>query len=108
MTNAGDRLPFLFLLGVEPPLSVKGLGKMTLHEAIRLYLPAVLERAGNTGFSEDDLMFRIDDVVCWISWATLASTIKSQMESFSCGDPSTDAAVQRLGNQVTSAIAWHS
>lgn len=108
MSNAGERTPLLFLLGVEPPVSVKGLGKMSLHDAIQLHLPAVLERAGDIGMSEDDLMSRVDDVVCWISWDTLNASVRTQMASFSCGDSSTDATVQRLGNQMTNAIAWHS
>ncbi|OUM41062.1 hypothetical protein B8W73_11980 [Arthrobacter agilis] len=108
MSNAAERTPLLFLLGVEPPVSVKGLGKMPLHDAIRLYLPAVLERAGFTRFSEDELMDRVDDVVCWISWGALASSVRAQLESFSCGDSSTDASVQRVGTQVTNAILWHS
>ncbi|MHA7181601.1 hypothetical protein ACX80J_15965 [Arthrobacter sp. MDB2-24] len=108
MTNARDRLPLLFLLGVEPPVAVKGLGKMTLHDAIQLHLPAVLERAGEIGFSEDELMTRVDDVVCWISWDALASSVSEQMASFSCADSSTDAAVQRIGQQAMNAIDWHS
>ncbi|MBG6183041.1 hypothetical protein IWX65_000988 [Arthrobacter sp. CAN_A214] len=108
INNAGECTPLLFLLGVQPPVSVKGLGKMSLHDAIELHLPAVLERAGGIGVSKEDLMSRVDDVVRWISWDTLASSVRTQMASFSCGDSSTDAAVQRLGNQVTSAINWHS
>ncbi|MUK01333.1 hypothetical protein GM708_04975 [Vibrio cholerae] len=107
MSNAGDRIPLLFLLGVEPPVAVKGLGKMPLHDAIQLHLPTVLERAGDIGMSEEELMTKIDDVVCWISWSTLAATIEEQLASFSCGDASTDASVQRTGRQLLSAIAWH-
>ncbi|MHA7239541.1 hypothetical protein [Arthrobacter sp. TMS1-12-1] len=108
MSNAGERMPILFLLGVEPPVSVQRHGKMPLHDAIRLHLPAVLERAGGIGVSEEELMARLDDVVCWISWDTLATSLSTQTRSFSCGDASTEAAVLRLGNQLTSAIAWHS
>jgi hypothetical protein len=108
MTNAGEPRPLLFLLGVTPPLSVKGLGKMPLHEAIRLHLPVVLERAEEIGVGEEELMARVDDVVCWISWPTLVDSIEAQLASFSCGDASTDASVQRLGRQLLSAIAWHS
>jgi hypothetical protein len=108
MSNAGDRIPLLFLLGVEPPVAVRGLGKMPLHDAIQLHLPAVLERAGDIGTSEEELMTKVDDVVCWISWPTLAATIEAQLASFSCGDDSTDASIQRTGKQLLSAIAWHS
>ncbi len=108
ITNTGDRSPLLFLLGVEPPVSVRGLGKMPLADAIRLHLPAVLERAGDVGMSEDDLMGKIDEVVCWISWEGVASSVEAQLASFSSGDASTDAAVKRIGNQAMGAIAWHS
>lgn len=108
MSNGGERTPLLFLLGAEPPLSVKGLGKMPLHDAIHLHLPAVLERAGDIGLGEDELMARVDDVVCWISWQKVASSIEAQLASFSCGDSSTDASVQRMGKQLMSAITWHS
>jgi hypothetical protein len=107
MMNAGERTPLLFLLGVAPPVSVKGLGKLPLHEAIRLHLPAVLERAGDTGMNEEELMAKVDEAVCWITWPTLAASIEAQLVSFSCGDASTDASVQRIGRQLLSAIAWH-
>lgn len=58
--------------------------------------------------SEDDLISRVDDVVCWVSWAGVAASVGAQMASFSCGDPSTDAAIQRIARQVIAAITWHS
>lgn len=108
MSNAGDRTPLLFLLGVEPPVAVKGLGKMPLYDAIQLHFPAVLERAGDVGLSEAELMARVDAVVCWISWQKLAAAIEAQLASFSCADLSTDAAIQRMGNQLMNSITWHS
>ena len=108
MSNAGERLPLLFLLGVEPPVSVQGLGKLSVLEAIRTHLPAVLLRAGDIGFDDAELVERIDDVLCWISWDGLAATVSSQMAVFSCGDSSTDAAIERTGQQVMGAIEWHS
>ncbi len=107
MNNAGDRTPLLFLLGVEPPVSVRGLGTMSLKDAVRLHLPAVLERAGNTGPTEEELMDRLDDVVCWISWEDLLASVSTQRAAFSCGNISTDAAVHRTANQVISAVSWH-
>ncbi|MDQ0733797.1 hypothetical protein [Arthrobacter agilis] len=108
MTNMGERLPLLFLLGVEPPVSVKGLGRMAVHDAIRLYLPTVLERAGDIGISDDELMTRIDDVVCWIPWGGVVAAVEAQLASFSCGDPSTGATIQRIGQQLINAVEWHS
>jgi hypothetical protein len=108
MSNAGDRLPLLFLLGVEPPLAIKGLGKLPLHDAVQLHLPAVLERAGAIGLGEAELMARIDDVVCWISWTDVAKSVEAQLASFSCEDTSTAAAIHRMGRQLLNAIAWHS
>lgn len=107
MNNAGDRTPLLFLLGVEPPVSVRGLGKVSLQDAVRLNLPAVLERAADTGLTEEELMDRLDDVVCWISWEDLLASVSTQLTAFSCGDISTDAAVHRTANQVISAVSWH-
>jgi hypothetical protein len=108
MSNAGDRIPLLFLLGVEPPVSVQGLGKLSLLDAIRMHLPAVLERAGHIGFNEMELLENIDDIVCWISWDSLASAVVSELAAFSCGDSSTEAAVRRTGQQIVRAIEWHS
>lgn len=108
ISNAGEREPLLFLLGVEPPVAIRGLGKMPLQDAIQLQLPGVLERAGGIGYSVEELMAKIDDVVCWITWNDVASSVVVQEASFSCGDPSTDAAVRRTSTQVLNAISWHS
>lgn len=107
MSNAGERVPLLFLLGVEPPVSVKGLGKLSILDAIRMHLPAVLLRAGDIGISEAELLERVDDVLCWISWGDLAATVSSQLATFSSGDSSADAAIERIGQQVMAAIRWH-
>ncbi|MBJ2119424.1 hypothetical protein I6N91_00345 [Arthrobacter sp. MSA 4-2] len=108
ITNSNGRSPLLFLFGVEPPVRVKGLGHLTVADAIERHLPAVLERAGDVGLTVDDLMSRLDDIVCWISWDCIESTLRSQLEQFTAADSSVDASIRRMGTQVLTAIDWHS
>ncbi|WP_210252835.1 hypothetical protein [Arthrobacter zhaoguopingii] len=108
MTNSDGRSPLLFLFGVEPPVRVKGLGRLDITEAIERHLPAVLERAGDVGLTFADLMSRVDDVVCWISWGCIKSTVRSHLDRFTAADPSVNASIRRIGHQVLTAIDWHS
>ncbi len=106
VTNSEGRTPLLFLFGVEPPVRVKGLGRLTVADAIERHLPAVLERAGDVGLSFADLMSRVDDVVCWISWECIESTVRSQLGLFTAADASVDASIRRMGDQVLTVIDW--
>ncbi len=107
LAHTGTRTPLILLLGVKPPVLVRGRGRMSLEDAISAELQSVLCRANNEHLAVDGLLERIPDVFCWISWAELSNVIATQSELFSSGDPSVNASVHRLANSICSSIAWH-
>lgn len=108
ISNAGTRKPLVFLLGAAPPVKVKGSGRLTIEQAVERYLEVVLHRAGDTGYVKADLLARIPDVFCWITWDDVAACIASQAGSFRNPDPSVERSVGRLSGHVLDAITWHS
>lgn len=108
ISNAGPRTPLVLLLGAAPPVKVKGLGRLTIEEAVERYLEVVLQRAGDIGYLKADLLSRIPGVFCWITWDDVAACIASQANSFRSPDPSVVRSVDRLSNHVLNSIRWHS
>lgn len=107
MAHAVDRTPLILLLGAEPPVLVRGRGRMSIEDAISFELESVLLRANNEQLAMEGLVERIHDVFCWITWSEVSAVIGSQAAGFVTADPSVDASVQRLANSVASSIAWH-
>jgi len=107
MAHADTRTPLILLLGAEPPVLVRGRGRMSLELAVSSELESVLLRANNEHLAVEGLVERIHDVFCWITWSELSAVIGSQAAGFVTADPSVDASVQRLANSVASSIAWH-
>jgi hypothetical protein len=107
MAYAGTRSPLILLLGVEPPVLVRGRGRMGLEQAVSSELESVLFRANNERLTVEGLVERIPDVFCWITWAELSAVIGSQAAGFSTADPSVNASVRRLAKSIGSSIAWH-
>lgn len=108
MSNTGASKPVLLLLGVTPPLRVKGSGLLEIHEAIGRFLGPVLERTGDEALpSESELLERIPEIFCWISWEELKGCIAQAAELHSALHPSGEASVQRIAAFVRNAIAWH-
>lgn len=86
MVHPGTRTPLILLLGLEPPVLVRG--RMSLKQAIASELESVLLRANNEPLSTDRMIEQIPDVVCWLTWAELSAVIGSQATRFSTADPS--------------------
>lgn len=108
LSKAGSATPVLFLLGVKPPLRVKGNGQLEITEAVGRFLGPVLERVGDQSLpSESELMARIPEVFCWISWSDLDNCIREGAATYLAGHPSGDASVQRIASFIQNAIAWH-
>ena len=107
MAHAATRTPLILLLGAEPPVLVRGRGRMSLEQAISSELESVLLRANNEQLTMEGLVERIPDVFCWITWSELSAVIGSQAAGFSTTDPSVNASVQRLAKSICSSIAWH-
>ncbi|TNB74169.1 hypothetical protein FHJ30_05585 [Arthrobacter sp. BB-1] len=108
LSKAGSAAPILFLLGVTPPLRVKGNGQLEITEAVGRFLGPVLERVGDQSLpSESELMARIPEVFCWISWSDLDECVREAAATYLAGHPSGDASVQRVASFIHNAIAWH-
>lgn len=108
MSKTGPAAPVLFLLGAAPPVRVKGLGQLELAEAVGRFLGPVLERVADVSLpSESELMARLPEVFCWISWPELDGCVREAAATYSAGHPSGDASVQRIAAFVQNAIAWH-
>lgn len=108
MAHAQGRLPLIVLFGVMPPVSIKGLGKMSVKEAVAGELALALAESGSDPLAAEDLMETIDEVFCWISWAEIDAVIRKQSATFAASDASVHGSVQRLAASITTAIAWHS
>lgn len=108
ISNAGPRKPIVLLLGAAPPVRVKGHGRLTIEEAVERYLDVVLQRAGDIGYLKADLLARIPEVFCWITWDDVAACTASQANSFRSPDLSVVRSVDRLSNHVLNSIRWHS
>ncbi|WP_142057803.1 hypothetical protein [Pseudarthrobacter sp. B4EP4b] len=108
MANAGSATPILLLLGVVPPVRVKGNGQLEIVETVGKFLGQVLERVGNETLpSEAELMARIPDVFCWISWPELDKCVRDAANSYTAGQDSGDASVKRIAAFIHNAVAWH-
>lgn len=108
MAHAGNWAPLILLLGVEPPVLVRGRGRMRLEQAVSSELESVLLRANHEYLAMDRMVEQIPEVFCWITWAELSAVVGSQAAGFSTADPSVNASVRRLANSVCTSIAWHS
>lgn len=108
MSNVGPANPLLLLLGVEPPVRVKGNGQLEIGDAVGRFLGPVLDRVGNAALpSESELMARIPEVFCWISWPDLDECVREAAATYVAGDHSANASVQRIAAFIRNAIAWH-
>lgn len=108
MSNTGASKPVFLLLGVTPPLRVRGSGLLEIHDAVSRFLGPVLERTGDDALpSESELLERIPEIFCWISWEELNECIAQALEQHSALHPSSEASVRRIAAFVHNAIAWH-
>lgn len=108
LRDAGSRIPILLLIiGSAPPIRVAKHGKLSLQEAISLYLESVLARAENHCLTPEHARRVVGDVVCWITWHEIAETVQAQREAFRTTDLSLQGCIDRLAASVTGAVAWH-
>lgn len=109
MREAQKRQPLLWLvLNSEPPVLVRGHGRLELVDAIELYRESVITRAENHKLEKTMLLERVHEVVCWTTWQTIAEVVREQAYNITIPEPSVKACVQRLANTVVSSVTWHS
>ena len=108
MSRTGPAVPLLLLLGVAPPVRVKGTGLLEIEEAVGRFLGPVLDRVADPLLpSKSELMERIPEIFCWISWPELDDSVRDAVATYSASGSSGDASVQRMAAFVRNAIAWH-
>jgi hypothetical protein len=109
LLHSGERSPLLLLLlGSPPPVAVKGLGRLSLIDAVDAGLPAVLNRMGQDSPPlRSQLLNRLPEVVAWITWDDLCNVLEDRLASFDSPDPSVQACVTRLVQSALSAVARH-
>jgi hypothetical protein len=67
-----------------------------------------MERVGDQVLpAESELMARIPDVFCWLSWPELDQRIREAANTYVSGHASGDASVQRIASFIHNAVAWH-
>lgn len=108
IARTGSAVPLLLLLGVAPPVRVKGTGQLEIEEAVGRFLGPVLDRVADPRLpSTSELMELIPEVFCWISWPELDASVREAAATYSALNSSGDASVQRMGAFVLNAISWH-
>lgn len=106
---AEKRNPLLaLLLPDKPPVPVKGAGRLTIEEAVNVYIQEAVEKeAENFSFSVKDVQELMDDTICWITWDELLVCVKKQLASFSNESTSVVNAVSRMVENLDRVIQWH-
>lgn len=106
--NAGDRTALvLLILGTPPPVSVRGLGRVALRDAVAHGLSGLAARGSIEEASIPGLLADADSVFAWTTWSDVASAVQNEARSFTTGDPSVDRTIARLVNDLTGAVARH-
>lgn len=106
--HASGHRPLILLLGVKPPVLVRGSGRMSISEAVSRHMVDVVKESGNTTWEPQELTEMVNDVFCWISWPEIDGVVRRQAASFHCAESSVLSSVRRLAASINSAIAWHS
>jgi hypothetical protein len=97
----------LLLLPKEPPVCVSGHGRLPLSEAVKRWLPRVLERADSNFAPLDELHSKIDSMVAFTTWARISKEVKAAITKFSGADDSVRRSIFRLSQAVLDAIDSH-
>jgi hypothetical protein len=97
----------LLVLAAPPPLSVKGLGRMGITEAITSQLTAVHARAAAPPHLPS-LLAQAPNAWAWITWSELNEVLERAAAALShIADLSVRASVSRTAQSAIRAIRWH-
>jgi len=109
LREAKGRRPLLLLvLPREPPVSVRGHGRLSLEEAIARWITPILPQLDAEFPSAEELVKGIDSAVAWVTWSTVSECVAAGLEDLNCPDASISGSISRLVQSVRQAIEWHS
>jgi len=109
LRDAGPSRPLLLLITPSaPPVPVKGHGRLSIEDAISLYLEPVLARTTGLGPPPAELISRIPDSVAWITWTELRDAVATAELDLSALPTELAGTVRRLRDDLLTAIDWHS
>lgn len=109
MQDASGRTPLLLLiLGAPPPVSVQGLGRLSLQDSVAGQLPSVLSRTSCIGLGEADLLRRLPETVAWTTWPDVQQVAMRQHADFCSATPAVAGTMARLVASINDAIIRHS
>jgi hypothetical protein len=104
--SLGRRPLLLLLLPKEPPVSISGMGRLEIHEAVSRSLGSVLERT-EEATSPEDLLKQLHTVVAYTTWPRISECLTEARRAFTSGSPSIDASIGRLTDAALGALTWH-
>jgi hypothetical protein len=108
--EARPRIPLLLLiLGQAPPVSVAGLGRLSIETAITSQLEPVLGKV-TSPYKLAKLPALMAESIAWITWPTIADILRDQLSQFKSTTRASStvcAAIERITESVTHAIERH-
>ncbi|MEV8373678.1 hypothetical protein AB0P21_13115 [Kribbella sp. NPDC056861] len=109
LRDAGPARPLLLLIiPNEPPVPVKGHGRLSIEAAINLYLEPVLARTAGLDVPAEDVVARIPESVAWLTWSELQRAVADARIDLTAVPASVAGTVERLKADLLTAIDWHS
>lgn len=108
LRESGIRCPrILFIPGKEPPVQVKGIGRLSIKEAISARLEEVYSKTEGLNFSLETAARRIDECVAWTTWPRISTAVENALNRYHNPDRSTTNAVFRTAKYLIDSTAWH-
>jgi len=96
----------LLLLASPPPILVRGLGRLSVRDAILNQLPLVHSTATDAP-PLHQLIANVDDSYAWITWTELERIVNKQAKQFTNADDDVTSAIRRTAAFISRAVAWH-
>jgi hypothetical protein len=107
LQECNARKPLLLLvLGGPPPVSIRGQGRVSPHEAIANQLPILLDRLGKEPEEAIALTDVLPERLAWITWAQISKVVENAKPPES--STGVTASVHRMAHALLQAIEWHS
>ncbi|TIC81708.1 hypothetical protein [Nocardioides sp. GY 10127] len=101
--QGAGRVPLLLLvLGEEPPIMVKGHGRLSIEDAVRVGQESIEARLGISCAAVLE-----DASIAHLTWERIARETGAAADGLAAGDPSLAAAVRRLAGTVIDAVSLH-